>query len=857
MAVEIVTSGGGEALYYILNAVAAITGGSSFMSLIKISLSFGTIWITYRAAFSFPFGDSIKWFLAYLVLYNALLLPKETVLITDNFDPAFARTVDNVPIGIAEIGSYTSQIGIGIAELFDQNFGLPDDMQYSKNGFLFGSKLLKDTAKLKITNAEFSANMNDFIIQCVFYDIAFNKYTINDLNATDDLWNFLINEHTQSPLRMFTYANQGNRQYVTCAEGSRLLANQWNHEIDSQMNYLYRRNFDTSTSNIAAVNYISSYLQTADNYLMNSSKSATDVIRQNMMINAMNDASYSYDSSSVSQYSDAVAGIESVGNFQRLAAQAEEWIPLLRTVFEAILYGMFPFLFIMFLLPSGHKVFMGYVSAFLWIESWPPLYAILHLIMTLYNRTRLSFADGAQTLGNISILVDINNTTAILAGAAMMSIPYISLKLLPFAQSGFAGIGYMAGSMLAPASGAAASAAHEASRGNFSAGSSSLDTHSFDTNNAHKSDTSFASQSYGGNLQNSDGSVSKYTGDGKEHIDTTAMQSNFSHDMKTSMSISDALQQRAGTSQTMGHNLEQESSKYEASSIDTAAKMAHMYSQGKESGEGWTKGVDVDTQKAFDQINTIGKKHGWNWGFAADGTVSGSYGSEKTGKLSGSASGKVGWNHESYKEDQKVLKDAMQVINKSSKQGHFNIHDSEGKSLNEELNTSFTKSQQLSDKASSYYNEAKNLSNEATKTKSLEGTVTTNEATGFYDWMRNQGYSRKEVSSIIENPDRSQTFQAFSDKYMQGRVDSIYSADYGKNLMDTKVDNNSYAKQSAEFTQQHAGEVKDQRQMIKDTYDNTRIAQVRKDGLDNSKLIGEVWSDVNGQNREFDKKKEK
>ncbi len=92
---------------------------------------------------------------------------------------------------------------------------------------------------------------------------------------------------------------------------------------------------------------------------------------------------------------------------------------------------------------------------------------------------------------------------------------------------------------------------------------------------------------------------------------------------------------------------------------------------------------------------------------------------------------------------------------------------------------------------------------------------------------------------------------------MQNRVDSIYSADYGKNLMDTKVDNNSYVKQSAEFSQQHAGEVKDQRQMVKDTYDNTKIDQINTNRLDKSKLIGEVWSDFNGKNREFDKKKKK
>jgi conjugal transfer mating pair stabilization protein TraG len=162
MAVEIITSGGGQTLYYIFNAIAAITGGDSFMSLIKVSLGFAVVWISFKTAFALPFVDNLKWFMTYLVLYNAMLLPKETVLITDTFDSTFAATVDNVPLGIAEIGSYTSQIGSGIAKLFDQNFGLPNDLQYSNNGFLFGSKLLNDASKLKINNSELSSNMEQF-----------------------------------------------------------------------------------------------------------------------------------------------------------------------------------------------------------------------------------------------------------------------------------------------------------------------------------------------------------------------------------------------------------------------------------------------------------------------------------------------------------------------------------------------------------------------------------------------------------------------------------------------------------------------------------------------------------------------
>src|SRR5690606_19912791 len=137
-----------------------------------IAIIFGIIWIGLRSALSLASGKEIwVWFISYTMLYQALMLPKTTVLITDKFDQTYSATVDNVPYGLAVIGSYTSQIGNGIAELFDQTFSLPDDQNYSKNGFLFGTKVIEQASALKISDSEFAANMSQFIQQCVFYDI--------------------------------------------------------------------------------------------------------------------------------------------------------------------------------------------------------------------------------------------------------------------------------------------------------------------------------------------------------------------------------------------------------------------------------------------------------------------------------------------------------------------------------------------------------------------------------------------------------------------------------------------------------------------------------------------------------------
>ncbi len=119
------------------------------------------------------------------------------------------------------------------------------------------------------------------------------------------------------------------------------------------MTYLYKRNFDATTPDAAAASYISTYIQASDNYLMNSAKDATDVMRQNMMINAINNTANSYGSDSISEYSNLVSSSETKNNFERVAIMAEKWVPLYRSLIDGLLYGLFPFMFLMFLLPSG------------------------------------------------------------------------------------------------------------------------------------------------------------------------------------------------------------------------------------------------------------------------------------------------------------------------------------------------------------------------------------------------------------------------------------------------------------------------------------------------------------------------
>jgi conjugal transfer mating pair stabilization protein TraG len=85
----------------------------------------------------------------------------------------------------------------------------------------------------------------------------------------------------------------------------------------------------------------------------------------------------------------------------RIAAQA---LPMSRNVIEAVIYAVFPFVLLLFLLAQGKGLAMAiksFVMSLVWIQLWPPLYAILNYVGTLASAKNLAAAAslGANTRG--------------------------------------------------------------------------------------------------------------------------------------------------------------------------------------------------------------------------------------------------------------------------------------------------------------------------------------------------------------------------------------------------------------------------------------------------------------------------
>ena len=64
------------------------------------------------------------------------------------------------------------------------------------------------------------------------------------------------------------------------------------------------------------------------------------------------------------------------------ARLSQKWVPILKMVLEILFYSMFPILAPFFFLPGmGIQLIKQYLTGFLILQAWGPLYVVLNKIM--------------------------------------------------------------------------------------------------------------------------------------------------------------------------------------------------------------------------------------------------------------------------------------------------------------------------------------------------------------------------------------------------------------------------------------------------------------------------------------------
>src|SRR5262249_43308207 len=127
-------------------------------------------------------------------------------------------------------------------------------------------------------------------------------------------------------------------------------------------------------------------------FLTDTSDNATLLMQQNMMANALQNGILHMGASTNSSAALETYAFVKAQQQKRLTNvtvgdMAAYWLPIMKNVLEATLYGAFVFVFLLLVFPFGLSIFKNYVISLTWLQLWAPLYAILNLFMNYYAKS--------------------------------------------------------------------------------------------------------------------------------------------------------------------------------------------------------------------------------------------------------------------------------------------------------------------------------------------------------------------------------------------------------------------------------------------------------------------------------------
>ena len=389
----------------------------------------------------------------------------------------------------------------GLTRLTEQAFSLPDDLAYRRHGLhLRGAARGRrdqdgsDRRRLRPEPPGLYAR------QCVFHALLLGHVSADDLRESTDLWALVTAPGTPSagasPARMVEYATRGapagtgatpiEREIVTCAAAASRMGALWGAEIARASGIFGRRLFPGAANEALARTELMAALPAAHDYLIGASRSAADILRQQMVLNAIHGAGEQWsaeagNAAALRAYTEARAEAQTVSAYRAIGRQAETWVPMLRIVFECLYVGAFPMAVLLMLTPAGEAICRSYFAGLVWLQSWGPLYAILHRIAMGEAAVRMG-AGALMPDGDVGVsLVAQAGIRAVASDVAVMS-GYLSMSV-PFLAAALAyGVGRttsLATSVLSVGQDAASSAAQEGTTGNISLANTQADTHRF------------------------------------------------------------------------------------------------------------------------------------------------------------------------------------------------------------------------------------------------------------------------------------------------------------------------------------------------------------------------------------------
>jgi conjugal transfer mating pair stabilization protein TraG len=777
----------------VFNAIAALTASADFTGLLRLLAMIAIVSLVLAVLSGRArHEDFWRWIIMVALINGMLLVPKSTVLIVDRTGTQPTRVVDNVPIGLAELAHGTSKIGDWLTRAYETVFSLPTDLQFQKRGLMFGQRLFEETQKMSpdISSGTWMKDFQEYWRECVTPDLTSGYLNIDTIRTSQDIWGSIGNTN---PALYVTLSTTGTVQCSPNAYND--LTNRLNNQVVPDL--INRYASVTFPGSPTANSDIKNGIVTTYAYGLNVSNSAEAIVKQAAMQNAAVQAycnvfAQAGDSNRAALcYSTSMGAYQTNQTYQVLAQIAESSMPKLKSAIEMIQYAIFPII-LAFAIVAGHlglSVIKAYVMSLVWVQLWPPLYAVVHYMQTIKMQ---SYADQLGSLANTMAgqiqLINMGVSDQAIAGMLVVAIPPIAAALV---KGGEIGLQAVAGLVSAPRT--AERQAADTAKGNESVGqwktSPTVDYAASPTPvMARRNDDG----SYG--YQNPDGSVTynvgtaldkasfKVSSSGREVRSLTQQSENAETAAAGNMVSSGketiaALQQVADF--TREHSKGDSASK--GVSVEDAAKINQAYSEMQDVTKRFAEKHGISEEKAAQILGSVSTKGGLEV-----------FGSGVTAELKATGESKAAESiakdkENAFSEAQKFQL-AQEKLHQVTSQDKYQHDESAGAKAMRGIKAHLDQAQKYSDQA--YANHQKSLAYKELAGHAREGSVTveqdlttrvmnrlaTERAT--IDGHAYNGFKREEVDALMRS--NIPEMRALVDRIADEETAKLLEEKYGK-----------------------------------------------------------------------------
>jgi hypothetical protein len=666
MELTIHTYGHIDAMYYVLNGIAMLTGGAFAGSLIKMICLLSAAYYGLMMAYSGSSGQHKQYLgkvFGMMMILNACLIPKTSMMIQDHVTKQRIK-VDNLPYGFAVPVGILENFGDLLTGGFEQAFQVQNSISanYRDYGMVFGARLIQESRNWRINNPEFIENMDNFLRRCVIREAMMGiKYTPQDLLTSPDIWELVKTK--LSHIRQVAIRSHNDRSLMTCAEARPVIEEAFKLETSGLLSRYRASEFASANSsevfaphasNGAAVHgveakeseldprasrFLSANIQNAFRANIGANLSAETLMRQQMMINAMHNFS--------DDYGFARASATQESSWRLSGDLSTIYLPMLLTVMKGIFYASFIFLIPLMLLSGGMAKYMSFLSIVASLQLWPALNSVLNMFIDTYSTLSLSAISGnVISFSTASKVGDFTDKIVAVASGLQITVPFLAFGII---QGGVGGFINIAGTITGASQSAATSVAHEVTTGNRSLDNISMGNMQRAMQSGFKTDLNSSYAQGASSFQHMDGSQEKVLADGTMLMQSGMGMTTSGGAVKVNFRENAGVQvaNAAAVNQSL---LESDQRSYSVAERDTQSKAASYIAQiAKRESAGETfdynkmgeQGQAV--QQAVSYTKGVAAQNGYNYEQAASTTVSASAGGTLFGvgaKVSGDVSAK-------------------------------------------------------------------------------------------------------------------------------------------------------------------------------------------------------------------------